>query len=425
MENPCKILLFGDSITKGYSSLFEKQLRSEYPEIDLSVENEGVSGETSSDGVTRLPLLLEKKPDVVVIGFGMNDWRKGVSRTQYKTNLALMIDEFEKIQVRVILTTISPSYNFKTRTYHDEVDNYSNSVRELAKEKKLKIADINALWKQRINKPYKGLKDELHPNFKGYSVICESLMWIVPRKYTTILWQYNGFEAKCNYRCPYCYYIGIHSPKDLFFGTIDQWHKSFKNNFGNQHLSIYLAHGEPTCGDNFLEILDMIGSEPNWEMRMTTNLSYNLEKIVISKCAVEKRLNINASFHPCMTSRDEFLTRLKYLRDHGMEVPVVYVAYPPYLLHFEDDIQFFRDEGFLVHVRRFQGRYNNQEYPYAYTEKEIEIIAKYSDIGTIKYQLYQKNFHHSLTYAGYHFFIVDNVGNAGYDSNIFTYYTKY
>ena len=84
MENPCKLLFFGDSITKGYAPRLEKKLRDNYPEVVLTVVHAGVSGETSRDGLTRIPGLLDERPDLVVIGFGMNDWRKGVDREEYK-----------------------------------------------------------------------------------------------------------------------------------------------------------------------------------------------------------------------------------------------------------------------------------------------------------------------------------------------------
>ena len=424
MENPCKIIFFGDSIIKGTTGIFLEKFVRDYPEINLSVINAGVVGETSSDGLERLQPLVDEKPDVVVIGFGMNDWRKEVSRKEYKKNLVRMLDSFEAVETRVIINTVIPSYDFEQRKYNCEVDDYSEAVREISYENRIKIADMNALWKRELAKPQKGLRDHIHPNNIGYEIICKSLMYVVPRRNTTVLWQYNGHEAKCNYRCPYCYYLGLHNATDKFFGKIEQWHDNFKESFGNQHLMFYLAFGEPTFGNNFLEILDMVNDEPNWELRLTSNVSYNLEEIVKSRAAREGRVNINASFHPCMIKREDVLKRILYLRENGIEVPIVYVVYPPYLKHFESDVQFFRENQFVVHVRRFVGKYKNNTYPFAYTEKEFQRIAKYADDGTIEYMLNQKNNYNWLTYSGFHFFVVDNVGNVGYDVDAFQPYTK-
>ncbi len=425
MENPCKLLLFGDSITKGYAPILNRLLNEEYPEIDLTVFYEGISGETSRDGLKRLERLLDIRPDIVVIGFGMNDWRKGVTIEEYRENLLKMLKSFESVGSRVIISTVSPSYNFERKKYNLEVDRYSQVVRDIAYEKKIKIADINALWKREIRKVEKGLRDELHPNRQGYELICKCLMWIVTRKYTTVLWQYNGREAKCNYRCPYCYYLGLHNPEDRFTGNIEQWHDRFKESFGTQKLILYLAYGEPTIGKNFNDILDMVGSEPNWKIRITSNISSQIGLIEKSKIVKNKQININASFHPSMIKREAFIKKILKLRDLGIEVPIIYVAYPEYISRLSDDIDFFTAYNFLVHVRRYQGMYKNKLYPWGYTDLEKQFIAKYSDDGMIKYLLNQQKNTDQLTYSGLHFFVMDNAGNVGYDSNLFHPYTKY
>lgn len=426
MENPCKIIFLGDSITLGYTPLFEKTFRTEYPEIDLTVINAGVVGETTRDGLERLQKLVDLKPSVVVIGFGMNDWRKGVDRKEYKKNLIQMLHAFEAVGTRVIINTISPSYDFAQSKYNGEVDDYSEAVREIAYEKRIKIADINALWKQELRKPKKGLRDDLHPNSLGNKIICKSLMWIVPRRNTTVLWQYNSHEAKCNYRCPYCYYLGLHSPTDCSFGAIEEWHYSLKASFGNQHLVFYLGFGEPTLGRRFPEIVEMVYAEKNWELRIISNLdTAEIRKAAKHPLAKDGRFHVVGSFHPSMTTREKYLEKLTYLRACGMETPSVYVAYPPYFSHFLDDIEFFRKHGFLIHVRRFYGHYKGKAYPISYTEEERMITSKYQDDGMLKYMQSDVHSHGKMTYSGLHFFVMDNVGNMGYDIDCFKPYTKW
>lgn len=425
MENPCKLVFLGDSITRECTPIFEKQLRREYPDVQLEVVNAGVIGETSRDGLKRIEAVVEESPDVVVIGFGVNDWRKGVSKREFKRNLCRMVDRLEAGGARVVPATVSPSTEGVAWGTNSTVDEYSCVVREIALDKRVKIADVSSLWKRTLRPARRGLRDSLHPNRLGYEVICESLMHVVPRRNTTVLWQYNSREAKCNYRCPYCYYIGLHSPSDKFFGTIEQWYEGFKNSFGNQHLVFYLAFGEPTLGAAFYDIVEMVGAELNWGLRMTSNVSQPLRKLVRSKAAREGRVNINASFHPLAVDIDEFLKKILFLREYGIEVPVVYVAYPPFLPRLESDIAVFSEHNFVVHVRRFQGLYKGKEYPYAYTDEERRLIARYSDDGMIKYMLDQQHNRGDLTYSGLHFFVVDNVGNVGYDSNVFKPYTKY
>ncbi|MEA2019858.1 MAG: GDSL-type esterase/lipase family protein [Campylobacterota bacterium] len=425
-----KIVLFGDSITKDYASYFQKEITNKYPEKNYEIINLGVASESSRDGLKRLDDVLVLKPDIVVIGFGMNDWRDGcdgrygVSKIEYKKNLTYMVEEFEKIGTRVLLNTLSPSYNFENDKYNEQTKEYSNVVRRIARATKIKIIDIEIFWERDIPNLKDGLRDYLHPNKKGYQLISKYLTLIVPRKHTTVLWQYNGGYAKCNYRCPYCYYIGMHEEEDRFTGYMDQWHERFKESFGNQSLIFYLAFGEPTIGKEFPNILKMIEQETKWKLRITTNASSNLELLANSKLAKEKRLFINASFHPSEITIEEFIKNISYLRDSGIEVSVVYVAYLPFLKRLEDDIRLFSEHGFVVHVRRYQGKYKDKIYPWAYTDEEKQFIAKYMDDISIKNMLNQQDNLGDMVFSGFDFFIVDNAGNIGYDSNAFTPYTK-
>jgi len=427
MENPCKIIFFGDSITREYTPIFGKVLKEKYPDKEIEIINAGVIGETSKDGVKRITSLLNEIPQVAVIEFGMNDWRKGISKKEFEHNLLYMVDKFEGVNARVILTTINPYCRGILKRSNKTVDDYNCIIREVARKKRLKIADVNSLWKREIKPVQRGLRDGMHPNRKGYEIYCKALLGVVPREHIVILWQYNGHEAKCNYRCPYCYYSWAPKDKDYFFGTVEQWHKAFKNCFKNQRLIFYLAFGEPTIGTAFHDIVEMIGSEPNWSLRITSNISVweELKWLVNTRLAREGRLNINASFHPLSTTIEEFLQKILFLRKHGIEVPVVYVMYPPFLKRFEKDFEIFNKHNFLIHVRRFMGWYKNKCYPDAYTEEERKFIAKYCDDATIKYMLNNYPLLNKMSYSGMDFIVVDNVGNVGYDSDYFPFYSKY
>jgi lysophospholipase L1-like esterase len=430
MNQENKIILFGDSIIKDVFPYFRNQLHSKYPEKNYNVISAGIGGETTRDGLKRVNQILDLNPDVVVISFGMNDWRPaienkyGVSKSEYKKNLLDIIEVFENQNIRVLLSTVTPSYNFENNEYNLQTKAYSKIVRDVAHIKKVKIVDLELFWERDIPDLKEGLRDYLHPNKKGYELISKYLTMIVPRKYTTILWQYNGREAKCNYRCPYCYYIGLHNPEDRFTGYIEQWKERFKEAFGNKDLIFYLAFGEPTIGEEFPNIIKMIEAEPKWQLRITSNVSENLELLAQSKLAKEKRLFINASFHPVEIALEKFIENISYLRDAGIEICVVHVAYPAYLHRLQSDIETFSKHGFVVHLRRFQGEYKQKMYPWAYTDEEKRFIAKYMDDYSIKYMLNQQLNTGDLVFSGFDFFIIDNAGNVGYDSNAFAPYTK-
>ena len=425
MENPCKIIFFGDSITRECTPIFEKALREKYADKQIEIINAGVISDTSRTGLKRIAPLLKKSPQVAVIGFGMNDWRKGVSKKDFRENISKMVDKFNENDARVILLTINPDYQGLFKGTSKEVDEYNSIIREVARKKRIKIADANSLWKRKIKPLQEGLRDDIHPNRKGYEVFCESLLHVVPQSHTVILWQYNGRECKCNYNCAYCYYAHSSKVENYFFGDIEQWRDAFKKSFGDQKLFFYLAFGEPMLGKAFYDVVSMIEQEPRWNLRMTTNLSQNLKKLLNTNLSKEGRIYINASFHPTQTTTEQFLKQLFYLREHDIESPVVYVMWPPHLKRFESDFKVFDKHNFLIHIRRFKGFYKGKFYPEAYNDEERQFIAKYCDDATIKYMLNEKPIFDRHNYSGLHFFIVDCTGNIGYDSDCFNFHTKY
>jgi len=414
MEKPCKILCFGDSLTAGYIPVFEQGFKQEFPDIDCEMVNAGVGGETSRQGLERLPHLLEERPQVVLIAFGMNDQAKGVSTVEFANNLSQMVSHFEDVGARVLLLTLNPMRRGQRDTGNARIDIYNQLIRDVAYEKCVRIVDVNSLWKREVKPWHKGLKDSVHPNELGYEVYCQALLGAIPRRNIIILWQYNGNPCECNYSCPYCTYDPRTQKGHYFKGTIETWREAFKKAFGNQFLAFYLAHGEPMAGERFYDILDMIGDEPNWEVRMTSNISLPLKRLVKTRVARERRLNVNASFHPTMTKIEDFLKQALFLREHRIEVPIVYVMWPPFFKRFEQDFEVFNKHRFLVHVRRFQGLYKGKRYPQGYTEQERLFMARYMDDAMIKYMLSWEPSFGKLTWSGVDFIIIDNQGNVGY-----------
>ena len=414
MKSGDKIICFGDSITKLYSEELKSRLLNKSYIPDLSHINAGIGGETSRDGLSRLSDLLNENPDYTVISFGMNDQqedpKKHVPLDEFRRNLKTITEKFIAINSRVILLTIIPVPDTRT---NERINHYNNVIYDIWRETKVRLVDIHAHWKSHFHYIPDGLVDGIHPNKEGIDLICTYVTRMLGRHSFTILWMYNGNPCACNYHCPYCQYDsqkGHH-----FHGSIEKWRSAFKRNFGDhQHLVFYFGHGEPTIGRMFYDVLDMIGSEPNWEGRMISNLSSDLERFVRTRVVKEGRFYVNGSFHPHMTTKEQFLEKLLFLREHGIETPVVYVMYPPLFKRFDEDFTFFTRHGFLVHVRRFRGRYNGKNYPEAYTDAELQYIAQHCDDQTIKSMLFDEPSYGRETWTGIDFFAVDNKGNAGY-----------
>jgi hypothetical protein len=197
-------------------------------------------------------------------------------------------------------------------------------------------------------------------------------------------------------------------------GTTSQWHDAFKEAFRNQHIVFYIAYGEAMLSKVFYEMMEMFATEPNWEMMMTSNLSRPMDSLVKTQLAKENRLNINASFHPTETTIDQFLKKLLFLRDYGIECPVIYVMYPPIMKEFEHYFSIFNDYNFLVHVRALGGKFKGKIYPRDYSKQERQFVAKYADDATIKYMLNRPRFWEigKLAYHGMYYIYVTYRGDV-------------
>lgn len=102
---------YGIETSQGWVALLEQRLQSEG--YDWRVVNASVSGDTTAQGLTRLPLELARhRPAVVILELGANDGLRGLSVTAMRGNLARMIGLSEKAGAKVLLVGIylPPNY---------------------------------------------------------------------------------------------------------------------------------------------------------------------------------------------------------------------------------------------------------------------------------------------------------------------------
>ena len=113
-----RLVAFGDSLTAGYGA----PPGSSYPDylqklIDAKhlpwhVINAGVSGDTTTDGLARLPTVLEYKPEIVILELGANDGLRGIPVDSTRQNLQQMVTALENGGAKVVLAgmTLPPNY---------------------------------------------------------------------------------------------------------------------------------------------------------------------------------------------------------------------------------------------------------------------------------------------------------------------------
>lgn len=163
------ILAFGDSLTEGVGA----PDGSAYPEqlarlTGWTVVNAGVAGETTADGVARLPEALEAHaPDLVILLMGGNDVLRNQDLAEAKHNLARMIDQARAKGVAVVLVGVPEKSLFsQSAPLYDA----------LAEEHGVLLVDD--LVASLLRRPgYKA--DAVHLNAEGYRAMAERLVEVL------------------------------------------------------------------------------------------------------------------------------------------------------------------------------------------------------------------------------------------------------
>jgi acyl-CoA thioesterase-1 len=112
-EPPVRVLALGDSLTAGYGlerakafpAQLERALRGQG--LNVTVENAGVSGDTSAGGRARLAWLLGSKrvaqPDAAIVELGINDAFRGVDPEVTEANLDAILAQLKARGIPVLL----------------------------------------------------------------------------------------------------------------------------------------------------------------------------------------------------------------------------------------------------------------------------------------------------------------------------------
>ncbi len=413
LRNLGRIICFGDSITSGYFPYFEEIARDRAHRERTTPLLRGRNGETSADGLRRLPQIVEERPDAVVLGFGMNDLLCGVPAETLERNLKTMLGRFEDAGIRVVLNTLNPI--LRDNDTSEALARYDAACHRAARAFATPTNDVRALWQEELESTRAGLEyedcDLVHPNHRGHRAIALGAHRLVRRTFTKVVWQFNGANAQCNYRCEYCYMPSdFHEGHHFAHGT-EAWEEAFVRTFRKRRLNFYLSFGEPMVAKSFLDVVRMVERNPLWKLTILSNLSPDLRRLLEMPIAQEGRLAITGSFHPSQVPLERFLDRVLLARAHGVEIPVVYVMYPEQIRAFVDEyFPVFQQHRVLTHVRRFRGLYKGWHYPSRYTREQLHTIARFMDDRSIRYMLKDEVSSGKLSYAGMSYLGVDHDG---------------
>lgn len=160
------IVAFGDSLIRGYGIPPGKNFityLSDYTGIPII--NSGKTGDDTAQALIRFQNdVLDKKPDVLLLLLGGNDYLDGFPKEATWANLKVIIETLKKKNIKVILLGIDekilPEQEevFKRLADEEKVDGYVPSIME-------------GIYPDKEN-----LFDDIHPNDKSHEIIAKKII---------------------------------------------------------------------------------------------------------------------------------------------------------------------------------------------------------------------------------------------------------
>lgn len=173
-ERP-RIVAFGDSLTSGLGVRVEEtypaqlQRRIDAAGFRYRVINAGVSGDTTAGGLRRVAWTLQSKPAIVIVELGGNDGLRGLSLEETRTNLAGIIEQFQRASVTVVLAGMKLPPNYGA----EYTAGFESIYPALAKQYHLALIPFfldRVAGSESLNQA-----DGIHPTGAGYRLIVDKV----------------------------------------------------------------------------------------------------------------------------------------------------------------------------------------------------------------------------------------------------------
>jgi acyl-CoA thioesterase I len=167
------IVAFGDSLTAGYQlapgQAFPAELEAlaKSRGLDVAINNAGVSGDTTADGLARIDWSIPDGTDGVILELGANDALRGLSPEESRKNLEAMIARLRERKIPVLLAGIVAPPNMGG----DYEAKFNPIYKELAEKYSLPLYPFFLDGVAAV--PAMQLEDGMHPNGAGTKIMAE------------------------------------------------------------------------------------------------------------------------------------------------------------------------------------------------------------------------------------------------------------
>lgn len=169
------IVAFGDSLTEGAGVPSSSNYPTKLQELLdgkgylYRVVNEGVSGETSAQGLNRTGSIISLKPEIVLVEFGANDGLRGIPVETIARNLEEIVRQLQSAGIKVILAgmEVPPNYGPQyTKSFREAFKNISESCG---------VPLIPFFLDGVGGHPELNQEDGIHPTAEGYDLVVENV----------------------------------------------------------------------------------------------------------------------------------------------------------------------------------------------------------------------------------------------------------
>lgn len=172
------ILCFGDSITAGYGlddsndaypAVLQQKIDS--LNLDYTVINSGVSGETTAGGKSRIDWVIKQNVDIFLLELGANDGLRGVALSETRSNLQVIIDVVREKSPET--TIILAGMELPPNMGQDYTTGFRQLYADLAEKNNLEFIPFILKDVGGITSLNQG--DGIHPNVEGHKIVAKTV----------------------------------------------------------------------------------------------------------------------------------------------------------------------------------------------------------------------------------------------------------
>jgi acyl-CoA thioesterase I len=155
------IIAFGDSLVYGTGSSGGGFVKLLEQRLGKPIENLGVPGDTTADGIARLDQAIERHPAVVILLLGGNDYLRQVPHAETFANVARIVELLQAEDIAVLLIGVRGGLirDLYAERFEELADRYRTAYVHDVLDDTLGVSGYMA--------------DQVHPNDAGYRVIAD------------------------------------------------------------------------------------------------------------------------------------------------------------------------------------------------------------------------------------------------------------